>query len=146
MELFASECVTGHRSKQLVPLGNKLCMFIMLISTSAHAHTHYIIHSQLQDHWKEPKSYDNRRYYGNEYMRATGQERAASMDGLFSVLSKWPVRNNDTTYTSLMNPKQFKMSSYDVYTVYDVPEKKKKEISSVCAKPSTKQKQKLMYK
>ena len=50
-------------------------------------------------------------------MRAAGQESAASIDGLFSVLSKWPVRNNDTTYTSLMNPKQFEMNSYNVYTV-----------------------------
>ena len=71
----------------------------------------------FQDLWKEPKSYDNRRYYGNEYMKAAGQEIAASMDGLFSVLSKWPVRNNGTTYTSLMNPKNFEMNSYDVYTL-----------------------------
>ena len=48
-----------------------------------------------------------------------------------------------------MNPKQFKMNSYDVYTVYDVPEKKKmKSVLYVLIgnKPSTKQKQKLMYK
>lgn len=69
----------------------------------------------FQDLWKEPESYDNRRYYGNEYMREAGQDVAASMDGLYSVLSKWPVRNNGTSYTSLMNPKTFEMDSCNVY-------------------------------
>ena len=61
-------------------------------------------------------SYDNRRYYGNKYMKEAGQEKTATMDGLYAVLSKWPIRNDGTTYTSLMNPKTFEMYSYDVYT------------------------------
>ena len=48
--------------------------------------------------------YDNRRYYGNKYMKEAGQEKAATMDGLYAVLSKWPIRNDGTTYTSLMHP------------------------------------------
>ena len=48
-------------------------------------------------------------------MRAAGQGVAASMDGLYSVLSKWPVKNNGTSYTTVMNPKTFEMDSYDVY-------------------------------
>ena len=48
-------------------------------------------------------------------MKAAGQAVAASMDGLYSVLSKWPIRNEGTSYTSMMNPKTFEMDSYDVY-------------------------------
>ena len=69
----------------------------------------------FQDQWKEPRPYDNRRYYGNEYMKAAGQAAAASMDGLYSVFSKWPIRNEGTSYTSMMDPKNFKMVSYNVY-------------------------------
>lgn len=81
--------------------------------------TNHLLHS-LQDFWKQPKPYDNRRYYGNEYMKEAGQENAASMDGLFSVLSRWPIRNNETTYTSLMYPQKFEMNSYNVYNYYTV--------------------------
>lgn len=48
-------------------------------------------------------------------MKAAGQAVAASMDGLYSVLSKWPIRNEGTSYTTMMNPKTFEMDSYDVY-------------------------------
>lgn len=82
------------------------------IISSCYPLTKFIL---FQDLWKEPKSYDNRRYYGNEYMKAAGQAVAASMNGLYSVLSKWPLRNEGTSYTSMMNPKTFEMVSYDVY-------------------------------
>ena len=89
--------------------------YLPLRNKNAIRNTHSM-HS-LQDFWKQPKPYDNRRYYGNKYMRESGQENAASMDGLFSVLSRWPIRNNETTYTSLMYPQKFVMNSYNVYTV-----------------------------
>ena len=48
-------------------------------------------------------------------MKAAGQAAAASMDGLYSVFSKWPIRNEGTSYTSMMDPKNFEIVSYNVY-------------------------------
>ena len=70
----------------------------------------------IQDHWKSVEPYDNRRHYGNLYMQAIGRDSAASMSGLYSVLSKWPLSNSYTTYTAVMNPKTRAMESYDVYS------------------------------
>ena len=69
----------------------------------------------MQDHWKTVDPWDNRRYYGNMYMQDLGQEKAASVMGLYCVLSMWPIRNNYTTYTTIMYPKEFTIESFDVY-------------------------------
>lgn len=74
-----------------------------------------IKNSTIQDHWKAVDPYDDRRFYGNLYMKSIGQEHAASMTGLYAVLITWPVRNNTTTYTAVMHPGSFAMHSYDVY-------------------------------
>lgn len=69
----------------------------------------------MQDHWKTPVPYDNRRKFGIEYMDALGEDEAASLAGLKQVLSMWPLRNNLTSYTTLMIPDQFHIQSYVVY-------------------------------
>lgn len=71
--------------------------------------------SFLQDHWKMPLPYDNRREYGIKYMEALGEDNAASTQGLLHVLSLWPLRNNLTTYTTLMTPGEFYMQSFIIY-------------------------------
>lgn len=75
-----------------------------------------IIINFIQDRWKKPDSDDDRRFYGNLYMRSVGQKSAAQYDGLFSILSTWPLRNSYTTYTSVMMPGELAMKSFDVYS------------------------------
>ena len=60
------------------------------------------------------KSYDNRRYYGNQYIQALGQEKASTFNGLLSVLTTWPVQNSFTIYTTLMYPEQYVMKGYNI--------------------------------
>lgn len=69
----------------------------------------------MQDHWKQPLPYDNRREYGIKYMDALGEDDGASTKGLLHVLTLWPVRNNLTSYTTLMVPGEFYMQSYVIY-------------------------------
>ena len=69
----------------------------------------------MQDHWKSVDPWDNRRYYGNLYLQALGQKAGASLVGLYSILSEWPICNDYTTSTTIMHPKDYTMQSYDVY-------------------------------
>ena len=77
--------------------------------------TVFLLMCPIQDNWKAVDPYDDRRFYGNLYMKSIGQEYAASVTGLYAVLRTWPVRNNYTTYTAIMHPESFTMQSYDVY-------------------------------
>lgn len=69
----------------------------------------------LQDHWKQPEPYDNRRGYGLTYLNELGQDKAATAEGLMSVLAKWPIRNNYTSSSAFMVPGEFHMESYIIY-------------------------------
>ena len=70
----------------------------------------------VQDHWEPTYKYDNRRYYGNMYMRNLGQEKGATMDGLLEVLTKDPIQNQYTSITVVMCPWSQEIRSFDVYT------------------------------
>ncbi len=72
--------------------------------------------SKIQDRWKEVDPDDNRRFYGNLYMKSVGRESAACSEGLLSVLSTWPLTNDLSSYTAVMTPGQLNMESFDVYT------------------------------
>jgi len=71
----------------------------------------------LQDHWKPVDPWDNRRHYGNEYMKLLGRSRAASISGLSDVLRRWPIENNGTAYTTIMCPSTQDIHSFNVYVM-----------------------------
>jgi N-acylethanolamine-hydrolysing acid amidase len=75
----------------------------------------YILETNY-DHWKPTYKYDNRRYYGNEYMKNLGQKNGATTDGLKSVLTTSPVQNRFTSLTVLMCPKSQSIESYNVFS------------------------------
>ncbi|XP_065178544.1 N-acylethanolamine-hydrolyzing acid amidase-like [Sycon ciliatum] len=85
-----------------------------LQSHSSASYSWYLLETNY-DHWREPVAYDNRRKYGNEYMTQLGRQSASTYDGLVSVLNTWPVRNNETTWTSLMSAKTGHITTYVVY-------------------------------
>uniref|UniRef100_A0A915EST8 N-acylethanolamine-hydrolyzing acid amidase n=1 Tax=Ditylenchus dipsaci TaxID=166011 RepID=A0A915EST8_9BILA len=60
------------------------------------------------DHWK--KSADPRRKLGNKYMNEVGQSRI-SADTMFAVLSKAPVMNNQTIFSTVMSADEPEISS-----------------------------------
>lgn len=94
---------------QLVSVGNQLC--------ESSNSDDVIVKCFIQDHWKPVDPWDNRRYYGNRYMRELGQSQAATMDGLLQVLGEWPLRNNGTAYTTVMCPSSLNIRSFDVFVV-----------------------------
>ena len=51
----------------------------------------------------QPPVFDDRRKYGLQYITDV-TEAKVSLDQVNSVLSKWPVRNDDTSQTILMDP------------------------------------------
>ncbi|QDZ18849.1 N-acylethanolamine-hydrolyzing acid amidase [Chloropicon primus] len=55
------------------------------------------------DHWVQPPIFDDRRKYGLQYMNAIDPNQV-NLEEVNGVLSKWPVRNDDTSQTILMNP------------------------------------------
>ena len=61
--------------------------------------------------------FDNRRMYGNKYMRQLGQNVAASMAGLLEVLFTWPIYNPYTMETVLMSPSGFVLQAFQVFNV-----------------------------
>lgn len=56
------------------------------------------------DHWLPDPVHDARRTYGDNHMNAIGQRLGASLDGIFDVLSTWPVMNNNTCQSVMMQP------------------------------------------
>ena len=64
--------------------------------------TWYLLQTNY-DHWVQPPVYDDRRSYGLEYMNKIPQANI-SLDQIKTVLGTWPVRNDDTSQTVLMNP------------------------------------------
>lgn len=64
--------------------------------------TWYLLQTNY-DHWVQPPIFDDRRKYGLEYMNAVDPTQI-NLDAVNGVLSKWPVRNDDTSQTILMNP------------------------------------------
>lgn len=56
------------------------------------------------DHWLPDPVHDARRTYGDNHMNQLGQPLGASLDGIFDVLSTWPVMNNNTCQTVMMQP------------------------------------------
>lgn len=68
------------------------------------------------DYWDKAPAKDDRRSYAHKYLQTLGQDNAASLSGIYSVLSQWPVWNRFTTYTALMNPAKYEIHGYDVYT------------------------------
>lgn len=61
--------------------------------------------------------YDNRRMYGNKYMRQLGQSVAASMAGLLNVLFSWPLNNPYTMELALMYPHGYVLQAFQVFNV-----------------------------
>ena len=61
--------------------------------------------------------YDNRRMYGNKYMRQFGQNVAASMAGLLDILFTWPLKNPFTAEVVLMNPHGYVLQALQVFNV-----------------------------
>ncbi len=86
----------------------------------------YVLHSTLSlslllcrryllqtnyDHWVDPPIFDDRRNYGLRYVNAIGEQKA-SLSAINDVLSMWPVRNDDTSQTILMDPLNSKWTFY----------------------------------
>jgi hypothetical protein len=78
------------------------------------AESWYVLETNY-DYWKDPPSYDDRRKYGINMMNTRGRTVSASLEGLWDVLSTWPVLNRYTTYTALINPANETMKSYVDY-------------------------------
>lgn len=90
---------------------------LQLVHASAAAYIQLNSHGSqfLQDHWEEPEPYDNRRGYGIKYLNKMGQDKAASAEGLQSVLAMWPIRSNYTSSSAVMIPTKFIMDTYVIY-------------------------------
>lgn len=85
--------------------------------SSSDPNSWYILETNY-DHWKnDVPPDDNRRMYGNKYMRQLGQNVAASMAGLLDVLFTWPLRNPFTLEVVLMNPRGFVLQAFQVFNV-----------------------------
>jgi len=67
------------------------------------------------DHWLPDPPRDARRTYGDTFMNTIGQATGSTIDGIFSVLSTWPVMNNHTCQTVMMQPATGYMRSYGRY-------------------------------
>eukprot|EP00929_Paragymnodinium_shiwhaense_P037383 TRINITY_DN19929_c0_g1_i1.p1 TRINITY_DN19929_c0_g1~~TRINITY_DN19929_c0_g1_i1.p1 ORF type:complete len:420 (+),score=79.09 TRINITY_DN19929_c0_g1_i1:87-1346(+) len=64
------------------------------------------------DHWQPDNIDDPRRSEGERVMKQLGQQRAASLLGLYAALSDYPVHNPHTVYTALMNPSTGEFHTY----------------------------------
>jgi len=54
---------------------------------------------------KEPPAIDNRRKYGLQYMNELGRTGTNNNTNLINkVLGKWPIRNDNTAYSTIMSP------------------------------------------
>lgn len=63
------------------------------------------------DHWKPAPPNDNRRDYGIKYMNNMGRD-GVNANSILSVLSIWPLNNNDTCYTTIMMQDKISMKTY----------------------------------
>ena len=49
-------------------------------------------------------------------MQEMGQSVAATATGIYAVLRTWPVCNDYTTYTCVMDPRTGVMESYNIFS------------------------------
>ena len=77
--------------------------------------TWYLLQTNY-DHWEQPPVFDDRRKYGLRYINEVTSANV-NLDQVNGVLSKWPVRNDDTSQTILMDPLNSKWTFYiDLFT------------------------------
>ena len=72
--------------------------------------TWYLLQTNY-DHWEQPPAFDDRRKYGLQYMNEL-TEANVDLDAIKAVLARWPVRNDDTSQTILMDPLNSKWTFY----------------------------------